>query len=215
VRTWRTPEGHILVEGPPASATFYLLDPAGTVLGCYEDHESSLEYDLYRTTHRVAGDALVAHLSIRRAVPDFDETHEERVKLAGLVAVPAESALGSDAAGVVERAVAAYRQREHEWRKRLHRPVVEAQASFAAALDGYASAAADGRVDLVFGYDDGPVVRAPDGTVVWRPTDRPPLRGKDLHYFLHGVLRERYGDRLGSLRTDLADAPWWFWAPDE
>jgi hypothetical protein len=39
------------------------------------------------------------------------------------------------------------------------------------------------------------------------------MRGKDLHHILDGVLRSRFGE--GRLRTDLAGAPWWFWAPDE
>jgi hypothetical protein len=41
------------------------------------------------------------------------------------------------------------------------------------------------------------------------------MRGKDLHHVLHRVLEDRYRDRLGSFRTDLDGAPWWFWAPDE
>jgi len=52
-----------------------------------------------------------------------------------------------------------------------------------------------------------------------RPRARPPVRrwpyrGKDLHEFLHRELRLRYPERLGSFDTDLAAAPWWFWAPD-
>jgi hypothetical protein len=70
-------------------------------------------------------------------------------------------------------------------------------------------------VDLVFGYDGGPLVRDLGGTIIWRPATRPAMRGKELHHVLHGVLRDRFGDRLGSFRTDLNDAPWWFWAPDE
>ena len=59
-----------------------------------------------------------------------------------------------------------------------------------------------------------PLICEPGGRVLWRLTEQWPYRGKDLHEFLHTELRRRYGDRLGSFGTDLAAAPWWFWAPD-
>jgi hypothetical protein len=238
VRTWRTPAGELVVEGPPAAATvagyqirtangepvagaheYYLLDAAGAVRRCYDDRGFSSEDELFGTTHRVVGDALVAYHSAIRTVPwaareggEFPRTDRETVEMDGLVAVPAETVLGADATRAVAAALAEYRQRERERWTARHRPAVEIRASFAAALDAHA---VNGRVDLVFGYDDGPVVRDPDGAVLWRPPERPAMRGKDLHHVLRGVLEERYGDRLGSFRVDLDTAPWWFWAPDE
>jgi len=71
----------------------------------------------------------------------------------------------------------------------------------------------DRPVALIFGYADGALVREPGGRVLWRLTEQWPYRGKDLHEFLHRELRLRYPERLGSFGTDLAAAPWWFWAP--
>lgn len=206
-------------EAVTGAHEYYRLDAAGVMQRLYGNHSSASEDDVSGSTHRVVGDALVSYHSIIKAVPwavdengECPHTEREAVEVDGLVTIPPEMVFGPDPAGAVRAALDDYRRRERERWEASQRPVNVARASFAAALDAHDFA---GQVELVFGYDDGPVVRDPAGAVIWRPTERPAMRGKDLYWFLHRALRERFGDRLGAFRIDIAGAPWWFWAPDE
>ena len=84
---------------------------------------------------------------------------------------------------------------------------MELEASFAAALPAEP-------VDLVFGYDTGPLVRRADGTIIWRPSVTWPFRGKDMHHVLLRVIGQRWGGPAPRLPLDIEAAPWWFWDPD-
>jgi hypothetical protein len=237
-RTWRTLDGGVLVEGPrgaaevnsyriltPAGAPvpdpheYFLLDAAGRLHHHYAELASAHEDDLFGQTYQVVGAELRTNYSIISAVPwrirpDGTVPREDReeVTLAGLVEVAATDVLGADPAAALDRAWADYVQRRRAAREREEEPFRVACAGLGAALDGYD---VDGPVELTFAYRDGLEIRDAAGTVVWRPARQPAVRGKDLHYRLEQLLRQRYGDRAGRLRVDLGDAPWWFWAPDE
>jgi hypothetical protein len=228
VRTWRTPDGQLLVEGPavateipggpirtaadqPVAGAFdyYLIDAAATVREAYTRSAGAIDDYSYGCVHRVVGSTLVEYVTEYHTVPhdvdadgQFRRTNTEHERLTGLVAAP-----GAIPPAAVEAALQAHREASER-----EGPVDDVRSSFAAALPEVG----DGEtIDLVFGYDGGPLVRRRDGAVLWRPPAPWPYRGKDLHHVLRQVLDQRYGDRLATFGLDIDDAPWWFWAPDE
>jgi hypothetical protein len=149
MRCWHTPTSETLVEGPAVTATvldfpirtaggepvtgahlYYLLDAAGVIRRMYENRDFASEDDVFGTTHRVVGDALVSYHSVIRAVPwAVDENGEvphsdrEAVELCGLTEVSAQAVFGADPAGVVQSALAAHRSRQRQRWEEEQRPI--------------------------------------------------------------------------------------------
>lgn len=238
MRTWRTLDGGILVEGARGTAAvdpypvltaagdpiadpheYFLLDAEGTLRRHYFEISSAFEDELHAQTYQVVGEELREYHSFIAAVPwrilpdgTTPRRDSEEVQLTGLVPVPATDALGTDPAATLAQAREKESRRAQAARERADRPYRLACEAFSAALDGYA---AEGPVALTFAYRDGLQIHDAAETVVWRPAEQPAVRGKSLHYMLENLLKARYGDRADRLRVDLGDAPWWFWAPDE
>jgi hypothetical protein len=239
-RTWRTSAGDYLVEGDSAHTTtggypirdggdvpitgaytYWLLDSSRNVRDVYDSHTGAIDDYLYGSAFLVVGDALHAYYTeYHTAVHDVDEhgifnrRNTDRIVHDGLIDVSLASAIGvetdSEAAEVFAAARSRWRRREEAERSEAGRPVLEFEASFDAVLPM-------GEVDLVFGYDTGPHVRRPDGTVIWRPPTTWPYRGKDMYWTLRRVLDRRWGtaETIRRMPLDVAAAPWWFWDPNE
>jgi hypothetical protein len=233
MRCWRAPTGEFVVEGPPtetvvhgiirsaddqplaAAHVYYLFDTDGTVQEVYDTGSYGLDDYMYVWGHNVVDGVLRKYMTAYRTVfddfaedGDFRRTNTESAILDGLVEVTYEAA-GLPA---FAPALGAYRRRMAEAAEERQRPVVQMRASIRAVLS---TCPHEGPVDLVFAYDDGPLLRYADGRVLWQPDEPWPYRGKDLHYFLKQELERHLGDRLRSYTIDVDTAPWWFWAPDE
>lgn len=236
-RAWRSPTGEYLIEGDPSrlstgytirtaadlpvtsAHTYWELDSAGTVQRVYEATGGAIDDYAYGHVYEVVDGDLHQYWTEYHTVTYdvhedgmFNRTNREHIIHVGLVEVPLAAALGvadnAEADAALRAARADWRRRQNEWQAQRLRPIVELKESFAAVLPPEP-------VDLVFGYDDGAVVRRVDGRVLWRPAAPWPHRGKDMFYSLREVLKQRYGDRTGSFTLDIDDAPWWFWAPDD
>jgi hypothetical protein len=230
-----TPSGDILVEGPVDSVevgggpiltetgepvvsphTYYLLDATWTIKRRYGSTTSSVDDSLYGAVCKVDGDALYEHWTEWNSYPGKIRSVWRNTEITGLVSVPLDEVpgwqgLAATAEQAVTAALADYHRRRHEEQRERQRPLADLAARFSATLPDYPGTEP---VDLVFGYADGALVREPDGRVLWRLTEQWPYRGKDLYEFLGNELRRRYQNRLGTFRTDIDSAPWWFWAPD-
>ncbi|WP_436532730.1 hypothetical protein [Actinoplanes sp. HUAS TT8] len=235
MQVWMTPAGELLVEGPQESAetvgghvldqagdpvlaprTYYLLDTGWTLTRIFSGRTSSVDDSLYGAVCKVDGDTLYEFWTSWNTRRGEVESSWHDTEITGLVSVPLDEVTGwRTRAGTVEQALAAALA-DHE-RRRLaeaserQRPIDLLAARFVATLPDYSG---DQPVDLIFGYDEGALVREPAGRVLWRLVEQWPYRGKDLHDFLRIQLGRHYGERLGSFVTDIDDAPWWFWAPD-
>jgi len=235
MRAWMTPAGEILVEGPVDSVdvagapilteagdpvvsphTYYLLDTGWTITRIFSSTRSSVDDSLYGAVCKVDGSTLYEYWTEWNSYHGKIGSVWRDAEVTDLVSVPLDEvagwqALAATAEQALTAALADFDRRRHEEQRERQRPIDELAARFSAALPDYPG---DEPVDLVFGYADGALVREPGGRVLWRLTEQWPYRGKDLHEFLHARLRRRYQDRLGSFRTDIDEAPWWFWAPD-
>lgn len=215
MRAWVTPDGEILVEGPVDSVeldsghTYYLFDGGWAIKRIFGSTASSVDDSLYGAVCKVDGNTLYECWTEWNSYHSRIGSVWRNTEITGLVSAPADRV--ATAGRVLTAALADFDRRRDEQQRERQRPFDQLAVRFAAALPDYPG---DEPVDLVFGYDDGALVREPGGRVLWRLTEQWPYRGKDLHGFLHTQLRRRYRDRLGSFRTDLDAAPWWFWAPD-
>jgi hypothetical protein len=226
MRAWLTPAGETLVEGPVDSVevaglpirtgagdpvvaphTYYLLDAGWTMTRMFGSTTSSVDDSLYGAVCKVDGTTLYEYWTEWNSYRGEIGSVWQDPEITDLVSIPLDRA-GEQA---VTAALADFHRRQDEEQRERQRPRDDLAARFAAALPDYPG---DEPIDLIFGYDDGALVREPGGRVLWRLTEQWPYRGKDLHGFLQRELERRYGERLGSFHTDIDAAPWWFWAPD-
>ena len=236
-RAWQTSTGDYLIEGDRAATTtaglpirdggdvplteaytYWLLDPSRTVRSVYDTGGDSIDDDLYGSAHLVAGGALqqyhTGYHTTEAAWDDeqgaYQHRNWEHTVHDGLIEVSFEAAMGVGTGQAATDAFVATRaqwhRREQLEREEAWRPVRELEASFDAALPAEP-------VDLVFGYDTGPLVRRAVGTVIWRPPATWSSRGKDLHHILTGVIERRWGRGITWMRLDIDAAPWWYWDP--
>lgn len=210
MRSFVTPEGHVLVEWALSpsevlkpdgsrlgeSGTFYLLDSARTVLRSWEPMSSAVREHLSTTGFTIEGDALVSYFHDVRWLHEHEPTLSRSSELAGLRPLPADEAPSeADVRKAIERPEAARRAAWEEHR----RTEADRLAEFERALPALSQ---DETIALRWRYD-GPdvVIERATGAELWR--DDWPWMGKGLYERLLRVAARKYGDRLAGFEVDV------------